>query len=332
MNGIKGSTVLLIRNMRNDKIFFRPRIGKYYEEGWQGARTMVVGVHLLCELNCELKPRCCSMQGVRQMDCLCPEYAKHRGTEYQDYYRLSNCNSIELDSYIENEAKSPSFSMLTSFLLQEKGFVSIERRQELWDHLGFYNFFQHFQPDADTPSPDDNPQLSRDGLAAFRELLTKYEPQTLIVYSRQLAAFLRSQRMEGLTFYHKEETPILDIFIFNFNYIPHTKLTENQIFGLVEESLAHRRFRTEKLKTIAHWFAMAIGHGIIGSDNNGITVKRTSDAAYLGRAMTAVFDLTWAEFDSLMNYTHKTLRNAHREYASANTVTIIDALVDCIDE
>lgn len=328
MNGIKGSTVILIRYMRNDKIFFRPRIGNHYEEGWQGVRTMIMGVHLLCELNCEYKPICCSMQGVRQMDCLCPEYERYKDTEFGNYYRLSNCNSIELDSYIENEAKSPSFSMLTSFLLQEKGFISMDRRQELWDYLGFYNYFQHFQPEADTPSPDGNPQLFRDGLGAFREMLTKHKPQTIVVYSQQLAAFLRSQRIEGLSFYRKEETPILDIFIFSYNYIPHTKLTESQILGLVGKSLAHRRFSVEKQKTIAHWVAMAIGHDIIGSDDNGIIVKRTSDAAYLGRAMTAVFDLSWAEFDSLMNYTHKTLRNAHRDYASANAKTIVDALVN----
>ena len=328
MNGIKSSTVILIRYMRNGKIFFRPRIGKHYEEGWQGVRTMIVGVHLLCELNCVHKSKCCSMQGVKQMDCLCPEYERYKGTEFESYYRLSNCNSIELDSYIENEAKSPSFSMLTSFLLQEKGFVAMDSRQELWDHLGFYNYFQHFQPDADTPSPDGNPQLFRDGLGAFREMLTKHKPQTIVVYSQQLAAFLRSQRIEGLSFYRKEETPILDIFIFSYNYIPHTKLTESQILGLVGKSLAHRRFSVEKLKTIAHWVAMAIGHDIIGSDDNGIIVKRTSDAAYLGRAMTAVFDLSWAEFDSLMNYTHKTLRNAHRDYASANAKTIVDALVN----
>ncbi len=312
--------------MRNSKIFFRPRIGKHYEEGWRSVRTMVVGVHLLCELNCEYKSRCCSVQGVRQMDCLCPQYAQYKGTEFENYYRLSNCNSIELESYIENEAKSPSFSMLTSFLLQEKGFVSMEKRQELWDHLGFYNFFQHFQPDADTPSPDDNPQLFRDGLAAFRELLTKYEPQMLIVYSRQLAAFLRSQRMEGLTFYRKEETPILDIYIFHYNYLPHSKLSESQICALVEKSLAHRNFSKETLQQLAHCLATAVGHGIIACDENGIMVKKTADAAYLGRVLTGIFDLSWAEYDSLMNYTHKTLRNAHREYASANVRNIIDSL------
>lgn len=128
------------------KIFFRPRIGEHYQEGLNGVRTMVVGVHLLCELNCEHKQQCCSLTGVRQMDCLCPEYEKYKGMEHENYYRLCNCNSIELDSFIENEAKSPSFSMLTNYLLREKGFISLERRMKLWEHLGFYNFLQHFQP------------------------------------------------------------------------------------------------------------------------------------------------------------------------------------------
>ncbi len=128
-------------------------------------------------------------------------------------------------------------------------------------------------------------------------------------------------------FYRKEETPIVDIYIYHYNYIPHSKLSEGQIRELVEKTLAHRRISAEKLQKIANCLVKAIGKGVIACDENGIMVKKTADAAYLGRVMTGVFDLTWAEYDSLMNYNHKTLRNAHREHASANTKKIIDALV-----
>lgn len=203
------------------KIFFRPRIGERYQEGWNGVRTMVVGVHLLCELNCEHKQQCCSLAEVRPMDYLCPEYEKYKGTEHEEYYRLSNCNSIELDSYIENEAKSPSFSMLTNYLLHEKGFVSAERRMKLWEHLGFYNFFQHFQPDADTPSHNDKFQLYKDSLPAFREMLTTCYPQVLYIYSKHLAEFLRSQRIQGIMYHGVNETPLMSVYEFHYNYIPH---------------------------------------------------------------------------------------------------------------
>ena len=32
-----------------NKIFFKPRIGEHYAEGFNGYRTLVVGVHLMCE-------------------------------------------------------------------------------------------------------------------------------------------------------------------------------------------------------------------------------------------------------------------------------------------
>lgn len=85
--------------------------------------------------------------------------------------------------------------MLTNYLLREKVFISVERRMKLWEHLGFYNFLQHFQPDADTPSHNDKFQLYKDSLPAFREMLTTCYPQVLYIYSKHLAEFLRSQRI-----------------------------------------------------------------------------------------------------------------------------------------
>ena len=70
---------------------------------------------------------------------------------------------------------------------------------------------------------------------------------------------------------------------------------------------------------VGHFYKVFKGQAQFGA--------RGQCAADFPRVMTGVFDLTWAEYDSLMNYNHKTLRNAHREHASANTKKIIDALV-----
>lgn len=292
-------------------------------------RTMVIGVHLLCELNCCHKHLCCSLQGVRQMDCLCPEYGKYRGTEYDDYYRLSNGNGIELDSYIENEAKSPSFSMLTGYLLREKGFISIERRAELWSHLGFYNFIQHFQPDADTPSHSDNMQLYKDSLPAFREMLRVYAPQVLYIYSWQLAEFLRSQRIQGFMYHGADETALMDVYEFHYNYIPHGMMSEEQLRDYVNQRL-HNVSPTDAsdIARMAQWLGFAMKSGILRCDGCNIAVRRTADAAYLGRAMTSIYGISWAAFDSIVNYRHRTLRTAHWEHASQNARTTIDALAN----
>lgn len=311
------------------KIFFRPRISDHYQEGWNGVRTMVVGVHLLCELNCEYKQLCCSLMGMRQMDCLCPEYEKYKGTEHEDYYRLSNCNSIELDSYIENEAKSPSFSMLTNYLLREKGFISVERRMELWEHLGFYNFLQHFQSDANTPTYNDNPQLYKESLPAFREMLTTCNPQVLYVYNKHLAEFLRSQRIHGLTYYGVNETALMDVYEFHYNYLPHGIMSEKQLQNYVRQKLHNvNTFETSDITKMAKWLSDTIKKGILRCDGNDIYVRKTADAAYLGRIMTAVFDISWSEFDSIVNYHHKTLRTTHWEHASQNARSIVNTLAN----
>ena len=311
------------------KIFFRPRIGEHYQEGLNGVRTMVVGVHLLCELNCEHKQQCCSLMGVSQMDSSCPEYEKYKGTEHEYYYRLSNCNSIELDSYIENEAKSPSFSMLTNYLLREKGFISVERRMKLWEHLGFYNFLQHFQPDANTPSYDKNSQLYKESLPAFREMLTTYTPHILYIYSKHLAEYLRGQRIQGIMYHGVNETPLMDVYEFHYNYIPHGMMSEGQLQNYVKQKLHDiNTHETSDVIKISKWLSIAIQKGLLHCDGNDIAVKKTADAAYFGRIMTSVFSISWSEFDSIVNYHHKTLRTSHWEHASQNARSIVNTLAN----
>ena len=311
------------------KIFFRPRIGERYQEGWNGVRTMVVGVHLLCELNCEHKQRCCSLMGVSQMDSSCPEYEKYKGTEHEYYYRLSNCNSIELDSYIENEAKSPSFSMLTNYLLHEKGFISVDRRRELWEHLGSCNFLHHFMPDADTPSHNDKLQLYKDSLPAFREMLRMYNPQILYIYSKHLAEFLRSQRIQGLMYHGANETMLIDVYEFHYNYIPHGKMSEEQLQDYVKQKLNGTNTpEALNIKEMAKWLSNAIQKDILRCDGSAVYIRKTADAAYLGRIMTSYFGISWSEFDAIVNYSHKTLRTAHWEHASQKIRTTVDALAN----
>ena len=311
------------------KIFFRPRIGERYQEGWNGVRTMVVGVHLLCELNCEHKQRCCSLMGVSQMDSSCPEYEKYKGTEHEYYYRLSNCNSIELDSYIENEAKSPSFSMITNYLLHEKGFISVDRRRELWEHLGFCNFLQHFMPDADTPSHNDKLQLYKDSLPAFREMLRMYNPQILYIYSKHLDEFLRSHRIKGLMYHGANDTMLIDVYEFHYNYIPHGKMSEEQLQDYVKQKLNGTNTpEALNIKEMAKWLSNAIQKDILRCDGSAVYIRKTADAAYLGRIMTSYFGISWSEFVAILNSSHKTLRTAHCEHASQKIRTTVDALAN----
>ncbi len=72
---------------------------------------------------------------------------------------------------IYNDGKSPSFSSFTKYMVKEPGYVSPERKKELWDRMVFCNYLQCFRPDSDTPSYEQNMQLYDDCLPAFKALL-----------------------------------------------------------------------------------------------------------------------------------------------------------------
>ena len=219
--------------------------------------------------------------------------------------------------------------MLTNYLLHEKGFVSVERRMKLWEHLGFYNFFQHFQPDANTPSYDKNPQLYKESLPAFREMLTTYNPQILYIYGKHLAEYLRSQRIQGIMYHGVNETPLMDMYEFHYNYIPHGMMSEGQLQNYVKQRLHDiNTHETSDVIKISKWLSIAIQKGLLHCDGNDIAVKKTADAAYFGRIMTSVFGISWSEFDSIVNYHHKTLRTSHWEHASQNARSIVNTLAN----
>ena len=204
---------------QSSSCFFRPRIGSRYYDKWEGYRTMVVGVHLLCEEECAYKPLCTAADTVAQMDDRCPCYTTHRKGRWADYYRLSNCNAIELDTYIYKDGKSPAFSAFTKYLLHEQDGVTAERREWLWEHLCFYNFMQCFRPGSRTPAPADAPHLYDAALPAFKQVLADLRPQYLYVWSRHLADYLRTKHIEGLTYVRQTDMQAMNVHVFSYNCI-----------------------------------------------------------------------------------------------------------------
>ena len=81
--------------------FFNPRVGKDYQEGFMGHRTLVLGAYHYCWYGkCRYFKECVVEGRVADYDTVCPEYERMSD---RDYYRLSNSNIIEIDSYLEGE-------------------------------------------------------------------------------------------------------------------------------------------------------------------------------------------------------------------------------------
>ena len=98
-------------------IFFKPRIGTHYTEGWQGIRTLVLGAHHVCSFDCKMKHLCCSADKVREMDDHCPCYVSFPGS---DYHKLHNNNIVEMDAYIDDSANFPTYFAFTKYMLGRK--------------------------------------------------------------------------------------------------------------------------------------------------------------------------------------------------------------------
>ena len=118
--------------MDNVLYFFKPLKGDYYEDGWNGLRTLVVGVAHICTLPCPHHRICSNPDTVRNMDRKCPVYEGK-----SEYYLLSNSNEIEIRSFIDGEAKYPSYSAFTYYMTGSKDTLSSSVKPE-FHRSGWY--------------------------------------------------------------------------------------------------------------------------------------------------------------------------------------------------
>lgn len=74
--------------------FFRPRVGKNYDDGFRGLKTFVVGAYHYCwesdamKYGCTYRQACIGERHTRKFDKLCPIY-RDRMKQHKGYYRIS---------------------------------------------------------------------------------------------------------------------------------------------------------------------------------------------------------------------------------------------------
>lgn len=173
--------------------FFRPRVGKYYEEGFNGHRTLVLGQYLYCwRRTCIYRDKCTEKGLSCQLDLLCPLYSDK---DDREYYRLSNSNLIEVDSYIEGEDYS-AFSAFTHRMLGLREHLSPSVRAGLWDRVAFYNYVQHYFPDPEVFEYDVRKALLDRYFQAFACVLDELRPEVIYVWGDALKKILVERSSE----------------------------------------------------------------------------------------------------------------------------------------
>ena len=201
-------------------VFFLPRIGMHYLDGWNGYRTLVLGVHHICsEWNCPFQGKCMNTEGVSEMDDACPVYTDLHNS---DYHKLHNGNIIEMNAYIGDEANYPTYSAFTKFMVKKKGYLSREDRANFWEHVVFYNFLQHYLPNGDTPAYVGHEQIYDAAISAFLEMLESLpeKPQVIYAWSKPLYDCLLKHldQVPGLKVESLEVYPqVMELYYFSLN-------------------------------------------------------------------------------------------------------------------
>lgn len=192
------------------KYFFTPRVGKDYEKGFHGIKTLILGSHFYCPYtDCShLKEECASSNTIWSMDAACPCYV---GKEDQNYYKLSNSDTIEVDSYLEG-FPYPSLDAFTYLMLNKRDYLSEDEKLLFWDQVAFTNYIQHYWPNGYTPPYEDNESLFDADYEAFKEVLTELRPQIVIVWNKAIKDCLLSNG--ELQFVGMINIPIISTYMF----------------------------------------------------------------------------------------------------------------------
>lgn len=185
---------------KRDSYFFRPRIGKNYWKGFRGYRTFVLGAYHFCRewhamrYHCNHYEQCVREGRSREFNETCPIYLD-RMDLYDGYYRISNSNIIEIDSYIEGE-RCPSYGEFTRRMTDKSGrLISSEDRENFWESVIFYNYIQHFLPEAEEFSYQDHKEELDADFPAFARVLDKLKPEIIYIWTDAIKDAVLNNRM-----------------------------------------------------------------------------------------------------------------------------------------
>lgn len=178
-------------NETDKTYFFEPWVGDNYDQGFEGVKTLVVGVCHICSYDCPYHSRCSTPDGIREMDYLCPDYSRQSN---QEWFNLHNFNNIEIGSFIECDASYPAYKSFTYYMLRCVGNLPTEKRSQLWDYVSFTNFLQFLHYDGNS-LPNDK-DLFESAYYAFKEVVDELKPETIFAWNDEIRDCLKKHRKD----------------------------------------------------------------------------------------------------------------------------------------
>ena len=174
-------------------MFFQPRIGQHYHEGFKGYRTLVLGVKHHCILKqCPFYEDCVIQRNCASYDAKCPAYGDRRDL------RLSLSNQIEIDAFLEEYDRYPTYSYFTKLMLGKTDDCTEAEKTAFWEQVAFANYLQYFCPSPQVPEYEEDGLIYRsEDWEVFQELLDTLQPEVLLVWNAALKTLLDKKNAEG---------------------------------------------------------------------------------------------------------------------------------------
>ena len=118
-------------------------------------------------------------------DANCPAYGDRHDL------RLSLSNQIEIDAFLEEYGRYPTYSYFTNLMLGKTDDCTEAEKTAFWEQVAFANYLQYFCPSPQVPEYEEEGLTYRaEDWDAFQELLETVQPEVLLVWNSALKMLL----------------------------------------------------------------------------------------------------------------------------------------------
>lgn len=214
--------------VKTKPMFFLPRIGQHYHEGFKGYRTLVLGVkHHCTHKRCPHYDDCVIHRNCASYNEVCPAYGDRHDL------RLSQSNQIEIDAFLEVHDRYPTYSYFTKLMLGKTDDCTEAEKTAFWEQVAFANYLQYFRPSPQVPEYEEEELTYRaEDWEAFQELLENVKPEVLLVWNAALKTLLEKKiadgAIKGLTHFDDFRSETLTVNRYLYKVQP--KKSPNELF------------------------------------------------------------------------------------------------------
>ncbi len=276
-------------------------------------------------------------------DCPCYRNAPQEANP-DDVLCLHNSNIIEIGAYCSNEARYPTYTAFTRYMLNSKKALTQEQKVEFWESVAFCNFYQCFSPCDEMPFGDDEVSINKSAAKSLRAIIEELQPQVVYVWSQKVSEAI--DRCIDKSFGLKKENlerehSTMELYFYSYKCKIKAVSIES-IRQYIAESFPQREIvqteiaKKKNVPSLDKMIQNAIKRGVFRFDNGKLVISNEENCYAIGYILYQMKQFytfaSWAEIESFMfKYKSdgtklKSLRKTHKYDYNTENQPIIEEL------